>query len=95
MEGDRISMFCPFLKGDCNTDCIFFNENGNEKDPYSCNIFDAVNMIQSFGFQERTLESYLAKIESKVNSIRSDVSTIDTHTGNIESYTDSINDKVK
>lgn len=67
--------FCPFINGNCVSECVFNNACFNEGDPENCNLKDAVENIQSGGFVERTPKDYLQSIENKLKDI-------ETNTGN-------------
>lgn len=90
-------IFCPFVKGNCVPECIFNNGCLDANNPDNCNLYDAVSMIQSFGFSDVNLEDYLQNIDSELDSIRSntgadqtDSSYIDSKLGRIESLLDEI-----
>lgn len=94
-------MFCPFIKGDCVPECIFNNNCSNENDPCNCNLYDAVNMIQSFGFSDTNLEDYLQNIDSALYNINSNTGTDQTDSSyingrlsNIETLLEEIKQKL-
>lgn len=59
-------MFCPFIKDNCRYDCVFNNGTGvNEDDPFTCNIYESISTITSFGFNKKSLEKYLQEIIEK------------------------------
>ena len=62
-------MFCPFVKGQCEPDCVFNNNCFDEDADENCNILDAIRNIQSDGFTERSPRDYLDSIESHLNNI--------------------------
>lgn len=76
-------MFCPFVNGDCEVECIFNNGCYNENDPENCNLLDAVRNIQSDGFIERTPKDYLEGIEKELKSIQSNTGSDQTESWNI------------
>lgn len=76
-------MFCPFVNGDCNPECIFNNGCFNQDDPENCNLMDAIRNIQSDGFTERTPKDYLESIEKEVQSIQSNTGSDQTESWNI------------
>lgn len=83
-------MFCPFIKGDCVSECIFNNGCGDEGDPENCNLMDAVRNIQSDGFVERTPKDYLESIETTLDSIRSNTGSDQTESWEISSKLDDV-----
>lgn len=83
-------MFCPFVKGDCVSECIFNNGCFNEGDSENCNLMDAVRNIQSDGFVERTPKDYLESIETELSSIRSNTGSDQTESWNIDSKLDDV-----
>lgn len=94
-------MFCPFVKGDCVPECIFNNGCLDENDPCNCNLFDAVSMIQSFGFTDTNLEDYLQNIDSTLDTVKSNTGTDQTDSsyingklGNIENLLEEIKKKL-
>ena len=83
-------MFCPFVNGDCVSECIFNNGCYDEGDPENCNLMDAVRNIQSDGFIERTPKDYLENIETTLDSIRSNTGSDQTESWEISSKLDEI-----
>lgn len=88
-------IFCPFVKGDCVAECVFNNCCFDEGDRENCNLNDAVDMIRSFGFADRTLESYLEKLESVSKNIDSNTDSIISNTGSDQSESYEINENLK
>ena len=83
-------MFCPFVNGDCVSECIFNNGCFNEGDPENCNLMDAVRNIQSDGFIERSPKDYLESIETELSSIKSNTGSDQTESWNINSKLDDV-----
>ena len=88
-------MFCPFVNGDCEVECIFNNGCYNENDPENCNLLDAVRNIQSDGFIERTPKDYLESIETELVSIKSNTSSDQTESWDINNKLDDILTKLE
>lgn len=86
--------FCPFVKGDCVSDCIFNNNCHNDGDLENCNLMDAIRNIQSDGFIERTPCDYLEGIENKLQSINSNTSSDQTESWGIKSELEDISRKL-
>lgn len=88
-------MFCPFLKDECNSECVFNNGCGvNEKDPSNCNLYEASNAIISLGFDERTMESYLESIEENSGKDQTESFDINSKLRTIENIVEEINGKL-
>ena len=88
-------MFCPFVNGDCVSECIFNNGCFNEGDPENCNLMDAVRNIQSDGFIERSPKDYLESIETELSSIKSNTGSDQTESWNINNTLEDILTKLK
>lgn len=67
-------MFCPFINGDCNVECVFNNNTYEESNSINCNLVEAVRNIQSDGFVERTPKDYIESIETLLTTIQSNTS---------------------
>lgn len=80
-------MFCPFINGECKSECIFNNNCFDEGDRENCNLMDAVRNIQSDGFDEYTLKDYLENIDTKLDAIK-------LNTGSDQSESWEISDKL-
>lgn len=59
--------FCPFIKDSCNHDCIFFNEKCC--DLKQCQIFRAVDTINSYVYNIDSVDSGISDVSSKLESI--------------------------
>ncbi len=97
-----MELFCPFIKGNCKQECVFYNNTHNDGDPYTCMLYDAADMIRSFGFGETRLEDYLQSINDHADDISSNLSSVQTRTSSIDSELssirsrlDEVNDKLK
>lgn len=88
-------MFCPFVNGDCEVECIFNNGCFDENDPENCNLLDAVRNIQSDGFIERTPNDYLESIETELASIKSNTSSDQTESWDINNKLDDVLTKLE
>ncbi len=62
-------MFCPFIKGECVLDCIFNNGDYDVDNPDTCNLADAINIIQLSISEEHNPIKRLEDIEKKLSSI--------------------------
>ncbi len=87
-------MFCPFVKGDCEVECIFNNGCYQEGDSENCNLMDAVRNIQSDGFTERNPKDYLESIEQKLKGISSNTGSDQTESWGIKSELEDISRKL-
>ena len=76
--------FCPFINGNCITECVFNNGCFDEGDPENCNFMDAIRNIQSDGFVERTPKDYLEGIEDKLQNIKSNTGSDQTESYEIK-----------
>lgn len=83
-------LFCPFVNGDCNPECVFNNNCFDECHSENCNLMDAVRNIQSDGFVDRTPNDYLSSIESKLNSIESNTGYDQTDSSSINNTLDEV-----
>ena len=88
-------MFCPFVNGECVTECIFNNGCYDEDDSENCNLMDAIRNIQSDGFIERTPKDYLESIETTLKSVDSNTSSDQTESWNINNTLDDILTELK
>lgn len=88
------NMFCPFINGECNTECVFNNNAYKESDPENCNLMDAVKNIQSDGFAERTPKDYLDRIENLLQIIKSNTGSDQTDSYYIKSELEDISRKL-
>lgn len=95
-------MFCPFIKGDCESECVFYNNCYNYNNPESCKIYEAVDMIGSFGFEETRLSDYIENIDSNVFKTSENTGIdqtespyINSRLSSIENMLDEIKDKLK
>jgi len=87
-------MFCPFTKGDCESECIFNNGCFAENDVENCNLMDAVRNIQSDGFVDRTPKDYLESIETELTFIKSNTGSDQTDSWDISQKLGDIIDKL-
>lgn len=94
--------FCPFIKDDCKDECTFYDSNFDEREPQSCVLYDAADMIRSFGFNDVNLEDYVesindqaCKIAKNTGSDQTESGWINTRLSNIESILDEIKEKMK
>lgn len=94
--------FCPFIKDECNPECVFYNNSYNECDQQSCSLFDAANMIYSLGFDDTKLSDYIENIDKNVYQTskntgidQTDSSYIEGRLRSIEDILDEIKNKLK
>lgn len=87
-------MFCPLVKGECISECIFNNGCYDEEDIENCNLMDAVRNIQSDGFVDRTPKDYLEGIDDKLQSIKSNTSSDQTESWSIKNELEDISRKL-
>ena len=94
--------FCPFIKDECNQECVFYNNAYDEEEQQSCSLYDAANMIYSLGFDDTKLSDFVENIDSNLYKVsqntgtdQTDSSYIRSSISNIESTVDEINDKLK
>lgn len=73
--------FCPFLNGDCISECVFNNGCYKEGNPENCNLTDAVKNIQSV---DRFPQNYLQSIEDKLKDIESNTGSDHTESWDIK-----------
>lgn len=59
--------FCPFIKDNCNHDCIFFNER--YRDEEQCQMFKAVNTINNYVYNIDSVDSGVSDVGSKLDNI--------------------------
>lgn len=96
-------MYLPvFFKAECNQECIFYNNAYDENDQQSCSLFDAANMICSFGFDDTKLSDFVENIDSNLYKVsqntgtdQTDSSYIRSSVSSIENTVDEINDRLK
>jgi hypothetical protein len=86
--------FCPFINGNCITECVFNNGCFDEGDPENCNFMDAIRNIQSDGFVERTPKDYLEGIEDKLQNIKSNTGSDQTESYEIKNELEDISRKL-
>ena len=86
--------FCPFINGNCITECVFNNGCFDEGDPENCNFMDAIRNIQSDGFVERTPKDYLEGIEDKLQNIKSNTGSDPTESYEIKNELEDISRKL-
>lgn len=87
-------MFCPFINGECNIECVFNNGCFSENDPENCNLMDAVRNIQSVGFIERTPKDYCESIEALLKKIDTNTGSDQTDSSYIKSELEDISNKI-
>lgn len=85
-------MFCPFIKDECNPECLFNNNCYDEGDSENCSMMDAIRNIQSDGFTERSPRQYMDSIESDLAAIKSNTGSDQTDSYTINSTLDDIKD---
>ena len=86
--------FCPFINGNCVSECIFNNGCYNEDDPENCNLKDTVRNIQSDGFEYHTSRNYLQSIENKLKDIELNTGSDHTESWSIKSELKNISRKL-
>lgn len=86
--------FCPFINGNCVSECVFNNGCYKEGDSENCNLRDAVRNIQSNNFEDRALKNYLQSIESKLKDIKLNTNSDHTESWSIKSELDNISRKL-
>lgn len=86
--------FCPFINGNCVSECVFNNGCYKEGDPENCSLKDAVRNIQSDGFEDRTPRDYLQSIENKLQSINSNTGSDQTESWGIKGELEDISRKL-
>ncbi len=95
-QKEKVSMetFCPFINGNCVSECVFNNGCYKEGDSENCNLKDAVRNIQSNNFEDRALKNYLQSIESKLKDIELNTNSDHTESWSIKSELDDISRKL-
>ena len=69
-------MFCPFIKDECNDECVFIGYNIDL--PNNCDLYDAIQVIRSFQAPGNEIDKRLNSIESKLSSIKSNTGSDQT-----------------
>lgn len=85
-------MFCPFIKDECNPECLFNNDSFSEGDIENCNFMDAIRNIQSDGFTERSPRQYMDSIEKELRAVSFNTGTDQTDSHSINSTLNDIKD---
>lgn len=95
-------LFCPFIKKDCNPECVFYNNCYEENEPQSCTLYDAADMIRSLGFDDTRLSDYIENIDKhtyetsqNTGSDQTESSYINSRLSSIETTIEEINKKLK
>ena len=66
--------FCPFIKGNCNHDCIFFDKKCRDKE--QCQIFKAVKTVNMYVYNIDSVDSGISDVCSKLDNI---TQTLENH----------------
>lgn len=96
-----MSKFCPFINGDCKDECTFYNNCYEEREPESCVLYDAADMIRSLGFDDTKLSDYIENIDNHIGNIvdntgsdQTESGWINTRLSSIENTLDEIKEKI-
>lgn len=69
-------MFCPFIKGECNDECMY--RGGNVPLPDDCDLYDAIKTLQSLQLPNNAIDNRMQELASSLSSIDSNTSSDQT-----------------
>lgn len=85
--------FCPFIKGECNDDCIF--RGGNINLPDDCVLYDAIAVLQSLQAPGNQIDIRLSTIEAFLKNIDVNTSSDQTKSWYINNELEEIKNLLK
>ena len=59
------TFFCPFTKGDCNTNCIFYNNKKTNKE--QCELFQAAHTVNMYVYNIDSVDSGISNVTEKID----------------------------
>lgn len=71
-----MKLFCPFINGDCKTNCIFNGNYFEEGDSGNCHLNDAIETIRSLQSPNNEIDKRQQEILTALNSISFNTSDI-------------------
>lgn len=89
-----MKIFCPFTKGECVQECIFYNGIYDDMRTENCNLPNAIINIVSDGFDERSPKDYLESIETNLEYIVSNTGTDQTDSYDIKNELEEVSCKI-
>lgn len=87
-------MFCPFVNGNCISDCVFNDHKFDGDSSENCTLSVATRNMQAAEFFERTPKDYLESMESMLYHIDNNTSKDQTDSCQINEKLGCVLDKL-